>query len=114
MPLFDLYFSWNVNSNSIDCVNALKGHERSVDCIAADPSKSLLVSGSYDTHLKIWDANLQLPSNRVRQNTRLSINTLKSLQSSVTSNIFFRIMMMMLNPNENVQSHLKIQVGAQL
>ena len=58
-------FSWNVNSNSIDCVNALKGHERSVDCIAADPSKSLLVSGSYDTHLKIWDSHLQLPSNRV-------------------------------------------------
>jgi len=59
-----MLYSWNVNSNSIDCVNALKGHERSVDCIAADPSKSLLVSGSYDTHLKIWDSNLQLPSNR--------------------------------------------------
>ena len=77
-------FSWNVNSNSIDCVNALKGHERSVDCIAADPSKSLLVSGSYDTHLKIWDSHLQLPSNRVSLNTRLSINTLKHVAAYST------------------------------
>ena len=58
-------YRWDVNANSIECVNACKGHERSVDCIAVDNSKSLLASGSYDTHLKIWDANLQHASNRV-------------------------------------------------
>ena len=58
-------YRWDVNANSIECVNACKGHERSVDCIAVDNSKSLLASGSYDTHLKIWDANLQQASNRV-------------------------------------------------
>ena len=66
-PLCNLgvYFRWDVNANSIDCMNACKGHERSVDCVAVDQSKSLLASGSYDTNLKIWDANLQQPSNRV-------------------------------------------------
>ena len=61
-------YRWDVNANSIECVNACKGHERSVDCVAVDNSKSLLASGSYDTHLKIWDANLQHASNRVRIN----------------------------------------------
>lgn len=59
-----MLYRWDVNTNSIDCMNACKGHERSVDCVAVDQSKSLLASGSYDTNLKIWDANLQLPSNR--------------------------------------------------
>ena len=59
------FYRWDVNANSIECVNACKGHERSVDCVAVDSSKSFLASGSYDTHLKIWDANLQHASNRV-------------------------------------------------
>jgi len=59
-----MLYRWDVNANSIECVNACKGHERSVDCVAVDSSKSFLASGSYDTHLKIWDANLQHASNR--------------------------------------------------
>ena len=59
-----LFFRWDIATNSVDCVNACKGHERSVDCIAVDSSKSLLASGSFDTNLKIWDAALQSPSSR--------------------------------------------------
>jgi len=54
-----LLHQWNIPQNSIEVVNACKGHERSVDCVAVDPSKSLLASGSFDTNLKIWGASLQ-------------------------------------------------------
>jgi len=54
-----LLHQWNIKENSIDCVNACKGHERSVDCVAVDPSGTLLASGSFDNNLKIWGASLQ-------------------------------------------------------
>lgn len=54
-----LLHKWNIQENSIDCVNACKGHERSVDCVAVDPSGTLLASGSFDNNLKVWGASLQ-------------------------------------------------------
>ena len=57
-----LLHQWNIKDNSIDCVNACKGHERSVDCVTVDPTQTLLASGSFDNNLKIWGASLQMRS----------------------------------------------------
>jgi len=45
-------------SNSIEGINVGKGHARSVDCVAVDPTKQYIATGSFDTNLKIWSANL--------------------------------------------------------
>lgn len=45
-------------SNSVECMNVGKGHARSVECVAVDPTKKHVASGSFDTMLKIWSANL--------------------------------------------------------
>ena len=34
------------------------GHSRSVDCLAVDSTKQYVASGSFDSELKIWSANL--------------------------------------------------------
>ena len=39
---------------SVDCVTIGKGHERSVECVSVDPTRTLIASGSWDTYLKIW------------------------------------------------------------
>ena len=39
-------------------INVGKGHARSVDCVAVDPTKQYIATGSFDTNLKIWSANL--------------------------------------------------------
>jgi len=60
-----LLYRWDAARNAIETVNALRGHSRSVDCIAARPSSAssppLLASGSFDATLKIWGAK---PSER--------------------------------------------------
>ncbi|KAK2717707.1 hypothetical protein QYM36_006476, partial [Artemia franciscana] len=43
---------------SVDCVTIGKGHERSVECVSVDPTRTLIASGSWDTYLKIWTTNL--------------------------------------------------------
>jgi ribosome biogenesis protein YTM1 len=57
-----LLYRWNAAANAVEAVNALRGHSRSVDCLAVKPTQpSLLASGSFDTTLKIWGAT---PSER--------------------------------------------------
>ncbi len=34
-------------------MNACKGHKRSVDCIAVDPTKKFVASGSYDAQVRL-------------------------------------------------------------
>ena len=43
---------WNRKTNAIETMNACKGHKRSVDCVAVDPTKSFVASGSYDAQVK--------------------------------------------------------------
>jgi len=45
-------------TNTIEGINVGKGHARSVDCVSVDPTKQYVATGSFDTNLKIWSANL--------------------------------------------------------
>lgn len=49
---------WNHKSQKVEVMNACKGHKRSVDCVAVDPTKNQIASGSYDGQLKIWSAKI--------------------------------------------------------
>lgn len=40
---------------SIRLTHVLRGHERSVECIAANSDGTRLVSGGFDNMLKIWN-----------------------------------------------------------
>ena len=65
-----LLHQWNIENNSVEYVNACKGHERSVDCVAVDPSKSLVASGSFDTQLKVWGATIERRSDEESDSKR--------------------------------------------
>ena len=58
-----MLYKWDMESNAVENMNACKGHERSVDCLAADAHAQregrFVASGSFDTTLKIWGAKLQ-------------------------------------------------------
>ena len=57
-----MLYKWDMASNAVENMNACKGHERSVDCLAADAHAQrgrFVASGSFDTTLKIWGAKLQ-------------------------------------------------------
>uniref|UniRef100_A0A1S4J4Q8 Ribosome biogenesis protein WDR12 homolog n=1 Tax=Culex quinquefasciatus TaxID=7176 RepID=A0A1S4J4Q8_CULQU len=54
-----MLWEWNVAANSVECVQVCKGHERGVDCIAANGSKTKMATGSWDTMLKIWSTDVR-------------------------------------------------------
>ncbi|XP_042878769.1 ribosome biogenesis protein WDR12 homolog [Penaeus japonicus] len=47
-------WTWDSKANSVECVSRGCGHTQSVECVAVDQLKSLFVTGSWDTRLKIW------------------------------------------------------------
>jgi len=53
-----MLYHWNIETNAVELMNALKGHERSVDCISVDPGRNYLATGGYDNNMKIWGAKL--------------------------------------------------------
>ena len=54
-----MLYKWDMETNAVENMNACKGHERSVDCLAADRKGKYVASGSFDTTLKIWGGKLQ-------------------------------------------------------
>lgn len=54
-----MLWEWNVVANSVECVHVCKGHERGVGCVAVNPSKTQMATGSMDTMLKIWSTDVQ-------------------------------------------------------
>ncbi len=75
-------YHWDIASNSVENVNACKGHERSVDCIAVSPNGRHLASGSFDTNLKIWGAKLQQQGEAAAESAEAAENTKKAKTSS--------------------------------
>jgi WD40 repeat protein len=57
---------WNLST--LQEIGTLNGHTGTVSCL--DYSKSRLVSGSYDTHVRLWstEQNTSVPEQRHTQN----------------------------------------------
>lgn len=53
-----MLWEWNIESNSVDCVYTCKGHERGIDCVDINPDGTKFATGSWDTMLKIWSADI--------------------------------------------------------
>lgn len=49
-----MIWEWNSESNSVECVYVCRGHERSVECVAASADRNKLATGSWDKLVKIW------------------------------------------------------------
>lgn len=53
-----ILWEWMVETNSVECVSVCKGHERGIDCVDVSPTKDRFATGSWDTMLKIWSAEI--------------------------------------------------------
>ena len=53
-----ILYKYVSESNTVEGMNVGKGHARSVDCVAVDPTKQYIATGSFDNNLKIWSAKL--------------------------------------------------------
>ena len=62
-----MLYQYKNATNTIENMNVGKGHARSVDCIAVDPTQQYLATGSFDSSLKIWSANLTNVDEEVKQ-----------------------------------------------
>uniref|UniRef100_A0AC35THE0 Ribosome biogenesis protein WDR12 homolog n=1 Tax=Rhabditophanes sp. KR3021 TaxID=114890 RepID=A0AC35THE0_9BILA len=65
---------------NVDVTAILRGHERSVDCVAMSGDGSKVVSGSYDKSLKVWDVLPDAKTDFAKTNT----DAKKSKLSTVT------------------------------
>jgi len=53
-----MLWQWSVASNSVECVSVCKGHERGVDSVSVSPDGQRFATGSWDTMLKVWSAEV--------------------------------------------------------
>ncbi|XP_015524118.2 ribosome biogenesis protein WDR12 homolog [Neodiprion pinetum] len=53
-----ILWDWNIRSNSIECVQICRGHERGLEDIAVNHNATLIATGSWDTMLKIWSTSV--------------------------------------------------------
>lgn len=51
-----MLWEWDISTNSVECIQICKGHERGVDCVDVNPVGAKMATGSWDTMLKIWSS----------------------------------------------------------
>jgi len=51
-------WEYNPEDHSSQCMHICKGHTKSVDCLAINPSCTKFASGSWDKMVKIWEAGI--------------------------------------------------------
>ena len=61
-----LIWEWDLSSNVVSCKWICKGHERSVESLRADPSASMIATGSWDGMLKVWSATTSIDKRDVK------------------------------------------------
>lgn len=55
-----ILWEWLIESNSVECVSVCKGHERGIDGVDVSPNKQKFATGSWDTMLKVWSADINV------------------------------------------------------
>jgi len=59
-----------VDDTDSSCLYTLRGHTETVTCCAVSPSTEQIVSGSWDTHLKVWSTSLTDPCDSEQRSKR--------------------------------------------
>ncbi|XP_014488962.1 PREDICTED: ribosome biogenesis protein WDR12 homolog [Dinoponera quadriceps] len=54
-----MIWQWNIEKNSVKCVHVCEEHKRGLLAVGANPDKSLIATGGWDTMLKIWSTSMQ-------------------------------------------------------
>ena len=47
----------DLSTETVDCIQIGRGHERTINCVGVDKNASFLVTGGWDNMLKIWGAS---------------------------------------------------------
>ncbi|XP_055386514.1 ribosome biogenesis protein WDR12 homolog [Condylostylus longicornis] len=85
-----MLWEWNIAQNSVDCVYTCKGHERGIDCVDVNADKTKFATGSWDTMLKIWSADISDVDDRKRSKsetgaTRTPLATLQGHRENISA-----------------------------
>ncbi|KAL0267883.1 UNVERIFIED_CONTAM: hypothetical protein PYX00_010029 [Menopon gallinae] len=49
-----MLWEWKIGSNTFECINIYKGHERNIESLSVSPKSEVFASGGWDSLLKIW------------------------------------------------------------
>lgn len=55
-----ILWHWKVEENAVQCVTVLRGHERGIECVRANPTGTIIVSSGWDSYIKLWSASKKL------------------------------------------------------
>jgi mitogen-activated protein kinase organizer 1 len=66
-----LAFYWDVTTGNT--IRKFQGHTQSINCVAFNPLYNVLLTGSFDTTVRIWDLNSDRPSHRQIQTREVQI-----------------------------------------
>jgi len=47
----------NLSTETVECIQTRRGHERAINFVAVDKNASFLVTGGWDNMIKIWGAS---------------------------------------------------------
>ncbi|XP_071446198.1 ribosome biogenesis protein WDR12 homolog [Hetaerina americana] len=66
-----MVWEWNMENNSVHCAAILKGHERSLECVAGNKNSEdpLVATGGWDTNIKLWSSSLDSPGDERNDHT---------------------------------------------
>lgn len=85
-----ILWHWEPGTTEVHPKIILKGHERGIDTVSVSPNSARLVSGGWDTNLKIWSASLEQeddePPNKKSKGltVRTPVHTLKGHKETIS------------------------------
>jgi len=57
-----MLWEWDCENNTVRCNWVGKGHERSIETLKSDDKGTMIASGSWDGHIKLWAT---IPSEKI-------------------------------------------------
>lgn len=88
--LTGIIWHWKPDQSVPEMKAVLRGHERGIDTVGVSPDTNRLVTGGWDTHLKLWSASLEQedepPQKKTKGNviTKTPLHTLKGHKESIS------------------------------
>lgn len=89
--LLAILWHWEPGAKFAEAKIALRGHERGIDSVGVNEEGSLIATGGWDTHLKIWSCSFNESENDAIPNKRLKglitrtpLHTLKGHKETIS------------------------------